>query len=202
MKISNIIFQFKIALNDIEPPIWRRIQVPYNYSFWDLHVAIQNAMGWFDSHLHVFHLKGKNSRKIVEIGIPSDDDFEDMELLLGWEEPIADHFYLPGETSLYEYDFGDSWVHEILLEAILLKEKKIKYPKCIAGQRACPPEDCGGTSGYNSIVEILKDPKHEEYESIVEWLSDRYGKYNSENFDYKKVKFDNPAKRLEIIFSE
>ena len=159
-------------------------------------------MGWFDCHLHAFHVKKKHSRNIIEIGIPSDDDFDDMEILLGWEEFIADYFQLPGEAVEYEYDFGDSWLHEILLEGIFLKEKKIKYPKCLAGQRACPPEDCGGVPGYESIIKILKDPKHEEYKGTIEWLSGSYGKYDPEIFDCNKVRFGNPSKRLEMAFSE
>jgi len=100
-----------------------------------------------------------------------------------------------------EYDFGDSWHHEILFEGILLKEKKVKYPVCLAGERACPPEDCGGIWGYESLLKILRDPKHEEYESMVEWLSGWYGKYNPEKIDRGTIKFDNPKTRWNKAFS-
>ena len=201
MNKPNIIFQFKITLKNINPTIWRRIQVPSKYSFWDLHVAIQDSMGWFDCHLHAFRLKRPHGRKMLEIGIPS-DDFDDIKILPDWDENIANYFIEPGKTAEYEYDFGDSWHHEILFEGILLKEKNTKYPVCLAGKRACPPEDCGGVWGYENLLKILRDPKKEEYESMVEWLSGWYGKYDPERFDNKKIKFDNPKTRWNKAFSK
>ena len=200
MNKANIIFQFKVSLKEISPLIWRRIQVPSKYSFWDLHVAIQDSMGWFDCHLHVFRFRKPHGRKRIEIGIPL-DDFDDIKILPGWDEYLADYFLEPGKTAEYEYDFGDCWEHEILFEGILLKEKNTKYPLCLAGERACPPEDCGGTWGYTDLLKILKDPKHEEYASMVEWLSGWYGKYNPEKFDKEKIKFDNPKTRWKKAFS-
>ena len=137
MKWQNLIFQFKITLEGIEPVIWRRIQVPAKYSFWDLHVAIQDAMGWLDCHLHAFRFKRPHGRKIIEIGIPM-DDMDDLDIRPGWEERVADHLWEPGKSMEYEYDFGDSWCHGILLEGILMKEKGVEYPRCLDGQRACP----------------------------------------------------------------
>ena len=201
MKWQNLIFQFKITLEGINPIIWRRIHVLAKYSFWDLHVAIQDSMGWFDCHLHAFRYKRPHGTKIIEIGIPI-DDFDDIEVLPGWDEYIADCFVEPGRNIKYEYDFGDSWNHEILLEVILLKEKGIKYPQCIDGQRACPPEDCGGVWGYKNLLKILRDPNHEEYKSMTEWLSGWYGKYDPEAFDSKRIKFDNPQKRWKKAFSK
>jgi len=200
MNKPNIVFQFKITLKGISPIIWRRIQVPSKYSFWDLHVAIQDSMGWFDCHLHAFRLKRPHGQKMLEIGIPT-DDFDDIEILPGWDELVANYFIEPGKTAEYEYDFGDSWHHEILLEGVLLKEKGLKYPVCIDGQRACPSEDCGGIWGYENLLEILRDPNHEEYESMMEWLSGWYGKYDPEAFYPKKIKFDNPKKRWTKAFS-
>ena len=185
MNKPNIVFQFKITLKGISPIIWLKIQVPSKYSFWDLHVAIQDSMGWFDCHLHAFRLKRPHGQKMLEIGIPA-DDFDDIEILPGWDELVANYFIEPGKTAEYEYDFGDSWHHEILFEGILLKEKGLKYPVCIDGQRACPPEDCGGIWGYENLLEILRDPNHEKYESMMEWLSGWYGKYDPEAFYPKK----------------
>jgi hypothetical protein len=105
----------------------------------------------------------------------------------------------------YEYDFGDGWSHEILLEAILLKEKGITYPQCVAGERACPPEDCGGISGYYHLLEILRDPNHVEHEENIDWLkghAKNYCPYDPEEFDCKGVRFDNPKKRWKIAFSQ
>jgi len=193
------IYQFKISLQEISPTIWRRIQVPEDYSFWDLHVAIQDAMGWLDYHLHLFQVHRKHVPVPIQIGIPDDYAVEvDPEIHAGWEAPIADLFYQVGDTADYEYDFGDGWRHKILLEAISLQKKGQKYPKCIGGARACPPEDCGGVPGYYRALEVLADPNDEEHESMLEWLG---GKYDSREFARGKIKFDNPTKRWKRAFS-
>ena len=166
---KHLIYQFKIVLLEISPPIWRRIQVPATYSFWDLHVALQDAMGWFDYHLHAFHISKLHKRKPVEIGIPGDEIAGQL-VLPGWEIPIFEYFIEPGKTALYHYDFRDSWKHEILFEGVLVKEKGEKYPRCIAGERACPPEDCGGTPGYSNLLEIIGDSSHSEYQETIDWL--------------------------------
>jgi hypothetical protein len=196
MKKNNLVYQFKITLKAIEPLIWRRIQVPSKYTFWDLHVAIQDAMGWLDYHLHEFRIKKPSSRKVLKIGIPSEEVYDDN-VLAGWELNIADFFQEPGEIAEYEYDFGDSWKHEIFLEEILLGDNNVRYPICIGGQRSCPPEDCGGTWGYQDLLEIIKTPAHEEYRSMKEWLG---GEFDPEAFEPGKVRFDNPKKRLQMYF--
>jgi hypothetical protein len=194
MDIEKKVFQFKISLRNIKPEIWRRIVVPANYSFWDLHVAIQDSMGWLDSHLHAFNVKKPDSGMSEQIGIP-DDDYMDDELVFlpGWEILIAKYFHKPGDNASYEYDFGDAWEHEIILEMIGERGPKTKYPQCLDGARACPPEDCGGTDGYNELLTIIADPSDEEHESTMEWLG---GKYDPEKFNNTKVRFDNPKKRL------
>lgn len=192
------VYQFKIVLEDINPVIWRRIQVPENYTFWDLHVAIQDAMGWFDCHLNQFETISVRPREIQHIGI-SDSDYPEIELFSECEEKISDWFLLnERKTMRYNYDFGDNWDHKITLEKILTKEEKTKYPICMAGARACPPEDCGGTGGYDNILEIINNPQHKEHKEIMEWLE---GKYNPEEFDSKEVFFNNPKKRLKEFFS-
>ena len=198
--MANKVFQFKITLKDIKPVIWRRILVQESYSFWDLHVAIQDAMGWLDCHLLSFRMKLKHSRKFTEIGIPDEDRFEgDPEGLPGWEIRICDYFLDVGFTALYEYDFGDGWEHEVVLEGIVLREKGQKYPKCIDGARACPPEDCGGIPGYYHVLEVISDPSHEEYEEMVTWLG---RKYDPDEFAPELIKFDNPRQRWDMAFSE
>lgn len=155
---NHLIYQFKVTLKDIQPSIWRRIQVPDQYSFWDLHVAIQDSMGWLDYHLHVFRIPGLHRGKAVEIGIP-DDEIDDDVIIPGWTIPICDYFREPGNTAMYAYDFGDGWLHEVMLEGILIKEKGVKYPRCIAGERACPPEDCGSVPGYYDLLDIIRNPE-------------------------------------------
>ena len=198
--MPNHIYQFKITLSGITPAIWRRIQVPETYRFWDLHVAIQDAMGWLDYHLHVFRIRRKHAHASTEIGIPDDYAIEgDLEILAGWETPISDYFHAVGATADYEYDFGDGWRHEILLESISLREMGQKYPRCIAGEQACPPEDCGGVYGYQRMLEVLSDPGDAEHDEMLVWLG---GKYQPQEFVAGKVKFDDPVKRWEVAFLE
>ena len=197
---NKVVYQFKVTLKDIEPAIWRRITVPGNYSFWDLHVAIQDAMGWLDYHLHLFRIVNPETEEIHEIGIPDDEPIDDdLESLPGWEIPIVGYFLKPGDQADYEYDFGDGWEHEVVLEGIFLREPKIKYPKCVDGARACPPEDCGGVHGYSEMLKIVRNPSHKEHKSMMEWLGK---KYDPKAFDPKKVKFDNPKKRWRIAFMD
>jgi len=196
MKKSNYknVYQFKIVLEDIKPTIWRRIQVPENYTLWDLHVAIQDAMGWFDCHLHQFETIELKPRNIKYIGIPDEDD-DYMEVATRWKEKISKWFSLDNKKAMrYVYDLGDNWNHKITLEKILPKEEKTKYPVCVAGARACPPEDCGGIGGFYDLLEIMNNPKHEEYEDMIEWLNGE--KFDPEEFEIAEIEFDNPKKRL------
>ena len=201
-----MIYQFKITLLDISPPIWRIIQVPSKYNFWDLHIAIQDSMGWLDYHLHVFRFQSPHKMEGIEIGIPDEEMIEDIEdgaFLPGWDIKICDYFTKPGNKTLYEYDFGDCWEHELILENILPKEIKTKYPRCIAGERACPPEDCGSVPGYYRLLEILKNTKHKEYTETINWLkghAKNYYPYHSDEFDPNKVHFDNPNIRFRRAF--
>jgi hypothetical protein len=192
------VYQFKLALVGVEPPIWRRIQVPDTYSFWDLHVALQDSMGWLDYHLHVFRVAGSAPGEVEQIGIPDADPFEgDKPTLPGWEIPITRHFTRPGTVVPYEYDFGDGWEHELTLEAILPRQVGQKYPFCVDGARACPPEDCGGVYGYENVLTVIQNPTHEEHESMLEWLG---GRFDPDRFDPKRVKFDDPARRYKLAF--
>ena len=197
-KTYNQVYQFKITLRDSKPPIWRRIQVPETYSFWDLHVAIQDAMGWDDYHLHSFDMINPHNGYKESIGIPDDDSMWSTDTKAGWKMKIADYFTLDGNDKAdYTYDFGDNWEHLIKLEKILPREKSVKYPVCVKGKRACPPEDCGGIWGYMDLLEILSDPNHREYKSWLEWLG---GEIDPDDFDAKNVIFDDPAKRLKNAF--
>jgi len=194
-KKFNQVYQFKITLKGVRPPIWRRIQVAETYTFWDLHVAIQDVMGWLDYHLHEFEMVNPSTDLKVNIGSP-DEDFG-REVLPEWKQKIADYFSMENRSADYVYDFGDNWEHKIQLEKILPREKNINYPICIKGKRACPPEDCGGIWGYEDFLEIITDPNHEEYEEMLEWVG---GEFDPEHFDVKEVHFDDPDKRRKIAF--
>lgn len=194
-KRFNEVYQFKITLRGGKPPIWRRIQVPKTYTFGDLHVAIQDAMGWGDCHLHEFEMVRPSSGLEVNIGSP-DEDFS-REVLPEWKHKIADYFSMENRSADYLYDFGDSWEHKIELEKILPREKDVNYPICIKGKRACPPEDCGGIWGYMDFLEIITDPDHEEYQEMLEWVG---GEFDPEHFDVKEVHFTDPDKRRQMAF--
>ena len=192
------IFQFRVELKDLEPSIWRRIQVPQTYSFWGLHVAIQDAMGWLDCHLHAFRMMEENRCSGVVIGIP-DKEFEPIHArtLPGWETPVADYFNDLGATAHYEYDFGDGWVHEVVLEGVLLAELHAAYPLCIGGERACPPEDCGGPPGYGMLIQALANPDNQESKELLDWM----GKdFDPDSFTPGDVRFDDPKVRWEKAF--
>lgn len=198
LRRSDAVYEFRVVLLEVAPPIWRMIQVPATYSFWDLHVAIQDAMGWLDYHLHLFRVSRPGTTDSVQIGIPDEDAFEgDEPILPGWEIPIATYFAHPGAAAQYTYDFGDGWDHRVILEAILPRQKGVRYPRCLAGERACPPEDCGGVGGYEHLMEVMSDPLHEEYEGMLQWLG---GRFNPESFNPKRVKFEDSRKRWKLAF--
>lgn len=195
MPTKRRVYEFRITLLETEPPIWRRIQVPEGYTFWDLHVAIQDAMGWQDCHLHAFRFGKRRSK--WDIGIPDEEGMSEGRVLPGWKTPIQRYFDV-GTDCLYEYDFGDGWTHELTLEGILLAKKGQRYPICLEGEMACPPEDCGGIPGYYHLLEVLTDPSHEDYDELVEWTR---GAYDPKSFAPSRVKFDNPKKRLQYALS-
>lgn len=190
------ILQIKVTLKDIRPVVWRRIEVVASGTFWDLHVAIQDAMGWTDSHLHQFSIRD-GQETIDEVGIPDDEWFGgDPVVRAGWKVRLAEYFDHVGARALYDYDFGDGWSHEVRVEAVRARAPKTQYPRCTGGARACPPEDCGGVGGYARLLDIMADPKHEEQESMLEWLG---GPIDPNEFDASEVRFDDPKERKKLM---
>lgn len=176
------IYHLRVSLEGIEPLIWRRLQVPGSASLGWLHAVIQVAMGWTNSHLHQF-LVGKRIYSDPSFEI---DEFEDSPRVLD-ENKTAIHEIVPRakSTFVYEYDFGDSWDHRITVEKILDADPAEGKPaRCLDGERACPPEDCGGVWGYEDLLKIIRNPKHEEYESMMEWLD---GTFDPGAFDRDKI---------------
>ena len=194
-----LVFQFLVALLGVDPLVWRRIHVPGKYSFWDLHVAIQDAMGWQDYHLHEFRLNDPASGETVKLGILLDDDPFGEEIQPDHLRPIADFFTYDNETALYTYDFGDGWRHIVTWEGRVWPEKGIQYPQCLSGERKCPPEDCGGPDRYGYFLEAIQNPNHEEHETYLAWIG---GEYDPEEFDPEQVKFDNPEERWRNAFEK
>ena len=191
------VFQFKITLLEIEPLIWRRIQISDQCTFWDLHVAIQDVMGWKDYHLHEFTLPVSPSRNKY-VGIPGEKGEDVHPIIPGWEMKVSDHYKsTTNQRVFYWYDFGDSWRHLIEFEGEYEKNED-KYPICLSGQRACPPEDVGGISGYEEFLSAIKDTRHEDHKRFLEWIG---GNFNPEEFAADKVKFSNPATRLKRLLT-
>jgi hypothetical protein len=192
------VFQFKITLLETDPPVWRRIQVPESFSFYDLHVAIQDAMGWMDYHLHMFEIEGAGREgNRVRIDCPFGDiEFVPEDYYLTTEVLLNRFFKKENDRALYTYDFGDSWEHDILLEKIVPREPRKKYPVCLDGRLACPPEDCGSVDGYYRCIEALKN--RDNSDGLLDWL----GNWRSDKFNPKKVVFENPRKRLDLAFRD
>jgi hypothetical protein len=155
------VYQLKVTLKGSSPRIWRRILVSGDASLAKLHRILQTAMGWFDSHLHLFKIHGR------EYGTP-DREFE-LDIADDRKMKVTD-LLGPKDRFIYEYDFGDCWLHEILVEKIVPREEGTRYPVCTAGAMACPPEDCGGIGGYFNLLEAIQDPEHEEHEMLLEWI--------------------------------
>lgn len=169
------IYRIKVTLRHVAPPVWRRIEVPGDIKLGKLHRVLQIAMGWTDTHLHSFDAGH------VNYGVP-DPDFPDA--THNERNVRLDQIAAEGDTIIYEYDFGDGWQHALKIEKILPADPAERYPRCTAGSRACPLEDCGGPSGYQHLLEVLRDPKHEEYEEMYEWIG---GEFASEAFGLDEV---------------
>lgn len=174
------VYQIHMSLIGSKPKVWRRLLVQSDMFLSDVHKVIQTTMGWTNSHLHSFI---KNETHYSE-RIPDDmawDETGDVDYL---NMKLSDLLEKEDQRILYEYDFGDGWTHDLILEKILLGDNKLEYPECLAGEMNCPPEDCGGISGFADILEILKNPDHEEYDSYIVWLG---GKFNPAYFNIRKV---------------
>ncbi len=178
-KHSTSIYQLKITLYDAHPPIWRRVLVPSGVNLHQLHQIIQIAMGWTDSHLHQFDIDGEF------YGIPSEEDWEPM---MNERQFTLEQIAPPVKRKfVYEYDFGDGWRHDVVVEKITSPMPDEKYPQCIKGKRACPPEDVGGILGYETLLDALQDEGHEEHGSYLEWLG---GEFDPEAFDLVAINQD------------
>ena len=168
------IYQIKITLKGCKPPVWRRIQLVSTINMAKLHQILQEVMGWGNRHMHQFHIMGE-----CYGDVSSDNEVLD-EKKIKLCQAIA---CLKGKF-IYEYDFGDSWEHEIRLEKIISAEAGVRYPTCIAGKGACPPEDCGGIYGYANLLDIIQDPENPEHDEMNEWLGKEF---DPEAFDIDKI---------------
>jgi len=173
------IYQLKITLRDSKPPIWRRVLVPGDIALGELHYVIQIAMGWYNSHLHQF-IVGDLYYSNPSFGL---DEYAGN---VKSENRAILSRIVSGEKFkfTYEYDFGDSWEHTILVEKILPPDPQRKLPVCIKGKRACPPEDIGGVWGYDTFLEAINNPEHPEHAMYREWIG---GDFDPETFDLDAI---------------
>lgn len=164
--MSHMLYELDVRLQQIEPPIWRTVEVPGAWSLDQVHLALQIAMGWTNSHLHGFTIAG------THYSLPDRDGANTPNCVDERGRGLQD-LVKAGGSFTYDYDFGDGWEHDVVVTKVTTVTKPPR-PRCVAGARACPPEDCGGAGGYEHMLAVLADPKHEEHDSMVAW---------SEHFD-------------------
>jgi hypothetical protein len=178
-RATSTVYQLKITLNDIRPPVWRRVQTR-DCTLAQLHDIIQIVMGWEDYHLHEFEV-GEERYGLLE---QWESGLHEPEVRNSRKLKLSQLVEQGVKKFRYQYDMGDSWWHAIQVEKRLPAEPGDKYPCCIGGKRACPPEDCGGPRGYADLVEAIQDPNHERHEELLEWIG---GEFDPEAFALEAV---------------
>jgi hypothetical protein len=179
-KSGGEIFQILVTLLGTDPPIWRRVLAPADLTLARFHDVLQRVMGWEYSHMHEFDFGRQR------YGEP--DPFESGsglgETLDEGKVRLSEVLRRAGAKGIYTYDFGDGWEHEILLEKRLPADPKQAYPVCVAGERACPPEDCGGIPGFYDLLEAIENPDHPQHDELLDWLG---GGYDPQAFSIEAV---------------
>jgi hypothetical protein len=159
-------------------------------------------MGWQDCHLHEFRIVQLHTGKLERLGIPDPDFSGEHPTVAGWKVRISDYFSWDtaseAPTALYMYDFGDGWQHLVTLEAVGAAGT-MRLPRCVGGERACPPEDCGGVHGFEDFLKAIADPRHPEHAAMREWSGQIY---DPDTFDPSTVTFDDPQQRWRKAFQE
>jgi hypothetical protein len=172
------LYQLKVTLEDARLPIWRSLLVRGDRTLAQLHDIIQTAMGWHDYHLHQFIVEGSY------YGEPHADLEDHLEMRDEGRVRLDQIAPVEGFRFRYEYDFGDSWLHEVLVEELRPAQVGHSCPVCVKGQGACPPEDVGGVWGYDEFLEAIADPDHPEHEDWLDWIG---GEFDPEAFDLDEV---------------
>lgn len=171
------VYDLHVELLDVDPSIWRRVLVPADMTLEDLHDVLQWTLGWTDSHLHSFEVNGESYG-------PHGPEFGELDMLDEGEHTLGDLLGGRSGRFRYEYDFGDSWQHLIKAKPVAQPDPKLQYPVCVEGARSAPPEDCGGTPGYEDLLAAIRDPKHPQHEDMLEWVG---GEFDPEAFDLNGV---------------
>ena len=209
VKIQNV-YKLRVSLNEFEPQIWRTLAVPAEITLDKLHEVLQIVMGWSNCHMHMFRSGSQDAKsspqkltkrlqqgnlegifldmvtrercfvkKVTPWGETTDMEGEDEAITT-----LAEVCPKVGSKLTYEYDFGDGWEHAVEVETIFAPKPGVEYPVCLVGEKACPPEDCGGAWGYGDLLETIEDPKSDDYENIIEWLG---GEFDHNAFDIDEV---------------
>lgn len=171
------VYQLKLTLAEVEPPVWRRIRVRGDLSLARLHDVLQRAMGWENSHLHEWIVGGRRYGQ-PEPDEPHYEVEDERKLTLRSAAPVE------GARFGNVYDLGDGWTHEVPVEGIDPPEPELRAAECLAGERACPPEDCGGVPGYEEFLEAIRNPRHPEHRDQLAWIG---GRFDPEAFDLAVV---------------
>lgn len=180
--MTETIARLHIALADTDPSIWRRIEVPVDANLKMLHDVIQGAMGWLDYHLWEFEAGDRR------YGTP-DPDWPDDRMFAAKNTKLKTLIDRGVRQILYTYDMGDNWEHIVTLEAIEDGEAGTKYPRYVEGEHRTPPEDCGGTPGFEAFLEAVTDPRHPEHKDATEWHQGCYGKpFDPDEIDERVAK--------------
>ena len=173
---KRLIYQVRIRLHGLRPPIWRVLQVASNIQLADFNIVLQVAMGWSNIHLHQFEQNGRC------YGIP-DPDFPD-DICRESDFCLDELLQEAGDSLLYRYDFGGNWVHRIQLEQVLAFDERLALPLCLRGKRACPLEDVGGPAGYKNFLATFSDPAHPDHAELLAWID---GEFDPEDFDVRQT---------------
>ncbi len=185
------IARLKIELDDVEPRIMRRIEVPLATRLDDLHVVFQIAMGWENCHLFEFQA-GRAAWGIPDPDVPPSLS----DVLAASKAVLADLLaHAPSKSFTYFYDFGDGWHHSVKVEAVTEAAPKTAYPRLLDAERSCPPEDCGGPPGYADYLEAIADPKHESHKEMIDWRGPDFDPTAVDDAAIRK-RLDALAKRL------
>ena len=174
------LYHLKISLRGVRPPVWRRMRVPGAMSLDKVHHALQIALGWTNSHLHQF-LVGEERYGMLD----PDDDWRDE--TIDERKVRLEQIANIRSKFVYEYDFGDGWEHDVVVEGVEEATELDWTPVCLDGRRACPPEDCGGSYGYANLIKILANPRHPEHAEMKDWAPPDF---SPEHFDLPAINKD------------
>lgn len=180
------VHRLKVTLRSVKPPIWRRIEIASDVTLAALSDLLEGAMGWMGGHLHAFEAHGVTYER------PDPDEGLSRRAQDENEHRLGDVLTEVGAKMRWDYDFGDGWQHDVVVETIVPHVPSVEYPRCVTGRRACPPEDCGGPWGFHELLDAIADPSHPRHEELTEWLPIGY---DPEEFDPDEATDDMRAPR-------